>query len=42
MRLILCKDLIEKLGGNLQIISEVEKGSEFKFAVPFYKQNNID
>lgn len=34
--LILCKDLIEKQGGELFIESEVGKGSSFSFTVPCY------
>ena len=32
--LIICKDLIEKLGGELHIESEEGKGSEFRFTIP--------
>jgi PAS domain S-box-containing protein len=35
MGLIICKDLIEKQGGELHIESEEGKGSEFKFTIPF-------
>jgi len=34
MGLIICKDLIGKIGGELQVQSEVGKGSEFKFTIP--------
>ena len=35
MGLIICKDLIEKLGGDLKVQSEEGKGSEFKFTIPY-------
>jgi len=34
MGLIICKDLVSKIGGVLQIESEVGNGSEFKFTIP--------
>ena len=33
--LLICKDLIEKHGGNLSIESEEGKGSNFRFSIPF-------
>jgi signal transduction histidine kinase len=34
--LLICKDFIEKHGGNIWIESEPGKGSEFKFTLPHY------
>jgi len=45
--LILCKEFIEKHGGNIRIESEPEKGSSFIFTLPatypanFYRNNNL-
>jgi len=36
--LILCKDFVEKLGGNLLVISEKGKGSDFRFTLPLEKK----
>ncbi len=36
--LLICKDLIEKHGGNLSIESEEGKGSNFHFSIPFNPQ----
>ena len=38
MGLIICRDLIEKLGGELNIESVEGKGSEFRFILPFIGQ----
>jgi len=35
--LILCKEFIEKHGGNITVVSEEGFGSEFKFTIPFNK-----
>jgi len=35
--LILCRDFVEKLGGNIQIASEVGKGTEFTIRLPLGK-----
>ena len=35
--LLLCKDFIEKLGGDLRVTSEVGRGSEFTFSLPLSK-----
>lgn len=32
--LILCKEFVEKLGGNIRVESEVKKGSKFSFTLP--------
>jgi len=34
--LLLCKEFIELHGGRIQVISEPEKGSDFKFTLPHY------
>jgi signal transduction histidine kinase len=33
--LILCKELIEKQGGNIWVLSVVGQGTEFKFTLPY-------
>lgn len=35
--LVLCKDFVDKHGGKIWVESEVGKGSEFKFTLPFVK-----
>jgi PAS domain S-box-containing protein len=35
--LVLCKEFVEKLGGNLWVESEEGKGSDFKFTLPLNK-----
>jgi two-component system, sensor histidine kinase and response regulator len=35
--LILCKEFIEKHNGTIWVESEIEKGSEFKFTLPYKK-----
>lgn len=35
--LVLCKEFVEKLGGNIWAESEVGKGSDFKFTLPLCK-----
>ncbi len=32
--LVLCKELVKKLGGNIWVESEEGKGSDFKFTLP--------
>ena len=32
--LILCKEFVEKHGGEIWVVSDVDKGSEFKFTIP--------
>jgi len=34
LKLIICKDFIEKHGGKLWVESEVGKGSTFRFTLP--------
>ena len=33
--LVLCKDFIGKLGGQIDVVSELGKGSEFSFTLPY-------
>ena len=33
--LVLCKEFIEKHGGNIRVVSDVGKGSEFKIKLPY-------
>jgi signal transduction histidine kinase len=39
--LVICKQLIELMGGNIYLESEENKGSTFWFTIPFQKQSKI-
>ncbi len=38
--LILCKELVERNGGNIWVESKLGEGSQFKFAIPLKKDGN--
>ena len=40
--LLICKDLIERQGGKINVESYAGKGSKFMFTVPIYKENMIN
>ncbi len=40
--LLICKDLIERQGGKINVESNSGKGSKFMFTVPIYKENIIN
>ncbi len=40
--LIICKEFIEKHGGNIQVTSKLDKGSQFKIILPFKKTEKFD
>jgi signal transduction histidine kinase len=39
--LMLCKQFVEKHGGNIWVVSEYGKGSEFKFTMPAFTEQRI-
>jgi len=40
--LVLCKQFVEKHGGNIWVVSEYGKGSEFKFTMPLFTSHKND
>ena len=40
--LSICKMLIEKMGGEISVESELKKGSTFKFTLPVFKNEQLD
>ena len=36
--LLICKDMVEKLGGNIYVKSKIEEGSEFTFTIPKFQK----
>ncbi len=40
--LAICKSLVEIMGGRIGIKSEINKGSEFYFSIPYIKGTNIE
>ncbi len=39
--LAICKGLIEKLGGEIQVDSEVDKGTDFYFSIPYIHAQSV-
>jgi signal transduction histidine kinase len=39
--LILCKEFVEKHGGKIWVVSEVDKKSDFKFTLPLFNEQTL-
>lgn len=40
--LVLCKDFVEKLGGRITVVSEVNRGSSFSFTLPIVTETSLE